>query len=166
MSTRDLAFGGVICALSSICIIISSLFHLISPLAVCCALYCLCEAKSGKACAVIVIFTSNLIGFLIGGIGGGEILYSFILFSPFAIIIFCTNKLRKGIWQILLRALLFAIFSALVYVLFATLLKEVAGFDIKKYVAAMGVAFVAVMTMFGFALDRFTSFVIRRIKSD
>ena len=160
MSTRQLAFGGVICALASMCIIISSLFHLIFPLAISCALYCICEVKSGKACSFIVIFTSNIIGFLIGGIGGGEILFSVLLFSPFAAIIFCTSGLKKKFWHVLVRAVLFAAFSIAVYVLFVTVLKNIAGIgEMPIGAAAFGVIFTIVMTAFGFALDGFLSLI-------
>lgn len=163
MSTKQLTFGGVICAFASICVIVSSLFHLISPLAVSCALYCLCAARSGKATSLIVIFTSNVIGLLIGGIGGGEILFSALLFSPFAVIIFCTAKFKAKPWQYLLRALLFAAFSALVYTLFATVLKDYAGLNTGKIGEyAFGAIFIVVMTLFGFVLDGFTSLILRR----
>ncbi len=171
MDTRQLAFGGVICALASMCIILSSLFHLIFPLAISCALYCICEVKSGKACAIIVIFTSNITGFMIGGIGSGEILFSVLLFSPFAAIIFCTSGLKKKFWQVLVRAVLFAAFSIAVYVLFVTVLKNIVGIGEgiggMPIGAALGAIFAVVMTAFGFALDGFTAFLARRfIKND
>lgn len=164
MSTRDLAFGGVICALSSICIIFSSLFHLIFPLAVSCAFYCLCAFRSGKLCAFLVIVTSNIIGFLIGGLGAGEILFSVLLFSPFSIIIYSTSPMNKKPWHIMIRALLFAAFSAAIYVLFVTVFKGMVGMEWGMSVGlyAFGAIWTVVMTMFGFALDKGATLLTRR----
>ncbi len=165
MSTRKLAFGGVVCALASICIIFSCVFHLIFPLVISCVFYYICAQKCGGMCAFIVVITSNIIGAIIGGIGGGEILFSVLLFSPFSIIIYVTAPLSKGPIQYLLRALIFALFSFAIYLLFATVLKDVVGFEGSDFglgVYLFGAVWTVVMTLFGFALDRGAAFIMKR----
>ncbi|MCH5163772.1 MAG: hypothetical protein J1F36_02015 [Clostridiales bacterium] len=169
MSTRNLAFGGVICALSSMCIIFSTVFHLLSPLVIACVFYYICAYKCGNVCAIIVIIASNIIGFFIGGIGGGEILFSVLLFSPFSIIIYLTSDLNKRPWQFAVRAAIFAAFSFVIYMLFATVLKDIVGFDddFGLGVYALGAVWTVIMTLFGFALDRGAALLTKRfIKHD
>ena len=163
MSTRKLAFGGVICALSSMCIIFSCVFHLIFPLAVSCVFYYLCAKKCGNACSILVVITSNIIGFIVGGVSV-EILFSLLLFSPFSIIIYMTAELNKKLWQYAVRALVFAAFAAIIYVLFATVLKDIVGFGdgFKVGAYAFGAFWTIVMTLFGFALDRGCDIIAKR----
>lgn len=165
MSTQNLAFGGVICALSAICIIFSSLFHLIFPLVIMCIFFGLCLIKCGRMCAVIVIFTSNVIGFLIGGFGGGEILFSLLLFSPFSFIVCLTSSFDKKFWHYLLRALIYALFSFGIYLLFATVLKDLVGMSEREFglpVYLFGVIWTVAFTVFGFALDKVTALISAR----
>lgn len=167
MSTRNLAFGGVICALSSMCIIFSTVFHLIAPLVVACVFYYICAFKCGNVCAIIVIITSNLIGFFVGGIGGGEILFSILLFSPFSIIINMTSRLNKKPWHFVFRAVIFAAFSFVIYILFATLLSDIVGFDdnFGLGIYAVGAIWTVIMTLFGFALDKGATLITKRFIS-
>lgn len=164
MSTRSLAFGGVISALSSLFIIASTLFHLITPLVVACILFYVCARKCGSLCAVLVIFVSNLIGFAVGGIGAGEILFSVLIFSPYSIIVFLTSRLDSAPALVALRAVIFAAFSLAVYILFITALSSVTsafgGFGLG--VKTLGVLFVAAMTAFGFALEKGTAIIFKR----
>lgn len=170
MSTRDLAFGGVMCALCSVCIVLSTLFHLITPLVFVCVFYCLCAYKSSATIATIVVLASNFIGFFIGGIGGGEIIFSVLFFSPLAIIIFLTKKLDKSGPQVALRAIIFSLFALCVYILFATVLKSVVGFDVEGIVIGglrvgaymLGVFWTVATVLFGFALDKGVVFIIKR----
>ncbi len=164
MSTRNLAFGGVICALSSMCIIFSCIFHVVFPLVIACVFYYVCAHKCGGVCAFIVVFTSNLIGFIIGGVGGGEILFSVLLFSPFSIIIYLTSPLNKTILQKAIRACIFAVFSFGIYLLFATVLKGLVEFetDFGLNVYLFGAVWTAVMTLFGFALDKGAAMIMKR----
>ncbi|MBR2967345.1 MAG: hypothetical protein IKC35_01025 [Clostridia bacterium] len=170
MGTRDLAFGGVMCALCSVCIILSSLFHLITPLIFACVFYCVCAQKSGATVATIVVVASNIIGFFLGGIGGGEILFSALYFSPLAIIVFCTKKLDKTGLQVVLRAVIFSVFAICVYVLFATVLKGFVGFDVESVkigelrvgVYLLGVVWMVATVLFGFALDKGVAYVLKR----
>lgn len=169
MSTRKLAFGGVICALSAICIIFSSIFHVIFPLVISCVFYYLCAHKCGNVTAILVIITSNILGFFIGGVGGGEILFSVLLFSPFSIIIYSTAFLNKKLWQYALRAAIFAAYAFVIYILFATVLKDIVGLsgDFNIGVYAFGVLWTVVMTLFGFALDKGCAIISKRfIKHD
>ena len=165
MSTRELAFGGVICALSSMCIIFASVFHLIFPLVISCVFYYLCAKKCGSTCAIIVVITSNIIGFIIGGIGSGEILFSVFLFSPYSIIIYSTAKLNKNPWHYGVRALIFALYAVVIYLLFVTVLKDLIGFGDSNFglgVYAFGAAWTVVITLFGFALDRGCEIIAKR----
>ena len=169
MSTRSLAFGGVICALSSTCIIISSLFHLIFPLVISCVFYYLCAKKCGNSCALIVVITSNIVGFLVGGVGGGEILFSVLLFSPYSILIYMTANFKKP-WHFAIRVAVFAVFSAAIYLLFATVLKDLVGLNDYNFglgVYAFGVVWTVILVLFGFALDSGCRIIARRfIKND
>ncbi len=170
MSTHKLAFGGVICALASICIIVSCVFHVVFPLVISCVFYCICARKCGGVCAFIVVVTSNLIGFFIGGVGGGEILFSVFLFSPYSIIIYLTASLDKKVWQVVLRAIVFAVFSFGIYLLFATVFKELVEFDGTNFgmgTYLFGAVWTVVLTLFGFALDRGVALIGKRfIKND
>lgn len=169
MSTRSLAFSGVMCALSATCVIFSSVFHVIFPLIIACVFYYICAFKCGKICALLVIITSNLIGFFVGGIGGGEILFNVLLFSPFSIIIYSTARLSKYVWHYIVRTIIFAAFSIAVYILFATVLRDILDFKdtfgLNMYM--FGAIWTVLMTLFGFALDRGAAIITKRfIKND
>ncbi len=165
MSTRTLAYSGVFCALASICIIMSSLLHIISPLVISCFFFYICAKKCGNGCSTIVIIASNLIGFLVGGIGGGEIIISILLFSPLSILVYLTSPLCRKLWQVALRAFMFAAFACLIYVLFVTVLKDVVSIgdlDLGVGLYAFGVIWTVVITIFAFALDKGCTIIAKR----
>jgi len=152
------------CALGSVCIILSTLFHLISPLIIASVFFCLSAKKGGSLCGVLVVITANLIGFFVGGIGGGEILFSVLLFSPLAIIVSATERLNKSLSKIALRAIILAAFSAAIYILFATVLRDIVGMqdEFGLGVYAFGAIWTVVLTVFGFALDRGAAIILKR----
>lgn len=168
MSTRGLAFGGVMCALGSVCVILSTLFHIISPLIIASVFFCLSAKKGGVLCGVLVVITANIIGFFVGGVGGGEILFSVLLFSPLSIIVSLTSGLDKGISQFVLRAVILAAFSVAVYALFATALREIVGMEDEfgLGVYAFGAIWTVILTVFGFALDKGAAIILKRFAKD
>lgn len=104
-----------------------------------------------------------------GGIGGGEIFFSVLLFSPFAIVVYCTAPLSDSPLKILLRAAIFAAFSLAIYVLFVTVLKDVVSIGGETFgvgESAFGVLWTVVMTIFGFALDKGATVILKRFKKN
>lgn len=152
------------CALGSVCIVLSTLFHIISPLIVASVFFCISAKRGGSLCGVLVVITANLIGFFIGGLGGGEILFSVLLFSPLSIIVSLTARLNRGVAQIAIRTVIIAAFSLAIYILFATALKDVVGMqdEFGLGVYAFGAIWTLVLTIFGFALDRGATIILKR----
>ena len=109
MNARDMALGGVLVALTSIILYMTSVIptSTLTILTIASALIPICIIRSNVKTAIFVYFASSLISFFLVKINI-SLLY-FILFGVFGIIKFLIERLRTGRVEMILKLIFFNI---------------------------------------------------------
>ena len=109
MNSRDMALGGVLVALTSIILYMTSVIptSTLTILTIASALIPICIIRSNVKTAIFVYFASSLISFFLVKINI-SLLY-FIFFGVFGIIKFLIERLRNGMVEMILKLIFFNI---------------------------------------------------------
>ena len=109
MNARDMALGGVLVALTSIILYMTSVIptSTLTILTIASALIPICIIRSNVKTAIFVYFASSLISFFLVKINI-SLLY-FIFFGVFGIIKFLIERLRNGMVEMILKLIFFNI---------------------------------------------------------
>ena len=109
MNSRDMALGGVLVALTSIILYMTSVIptSTLTILTIASALIPICIIRSNVKTAIFVYFASSLISFFLVKINT-SLLY-FIFFGVFGIIKFLIERLRNGMVEMILKLIFFNI---------------------------------------------------------
>lgn len=109
MNSRDMALGGVLVALTSIILYMTSVIptSTLTILTIASALIPICIIRSNVKTAIFVYFASSLISFFLVKINI-SLLY-FIFFGVFGIIKFLIERLRNGMVEVILKLIFFNI---------------------------------------------------------
>ncbi|MFR7995787.1 MAG: hypothetical protein ACLU6S_13695 [Clostridium sp.] len=109
MNSRDMALGGVLVALTSIILYMTSVIptSTLTILTIASALIPICIIRSNVKTSIFVYFASSLISFFLVKINI-SLLY-FIFFGVFGIIKFLIERLRNGMVEMILKLIFFNI---------------------------------------------------------